>query len=103
MLSSEHHKVSINPLTQYLKPIFKGFAVCALAGLAAFPALADSVSNPSDAQPPTAKPQKKNYSFTEAMGKSIWGDVYAHPEDWQALGYGKRSPPCRLFSITGAP
>jgi len=28
---------------------------------------------------------KKNYSFTEAMGKSIWGDVYAHPEDWQEL------------------
>ncbi len=30
---------------------------------------------------------KKNYSFTEAMGKSIWGDVYAHPEDWQELSY----------------
>ena len=30
----------------------------------------------------------KSYSFTEAMGKSIWGDVYGHPEDWQELSYG---------------
>ncbi|MEY2679787.1 MAG: hypothetical protein RL661_18, partial [Pseudomonadota bacterium] len=31
---------------------------------------------------------KKSHSFTEAMGQSIWGDVYAHPEDWQELSYG---------------
>ena len=86
MRTSEHHKITINPLIQYLNPIFKGFAVCAFACFAAFPVLADSLPNPSDAQPP-AKQQKKQYSFTEAMGKSIWGDVYAHPEDWQALGY----------------
>ncbi len=31
---------------------------------------------------PQAPTPKRNYIFTEAMGKSIWGDVYAHPEDW---------------------
>ncbi|MFN5746077.1 MAG: transporter [Methylococcaceae bacterium] len=34
-----------------------------------------------------ARSAKQGYTFTEAMGKSIWGDVYAHPEDWQALSY----------------
>jgi len=52
MLTSEHCKTTINPLMQYLKPIFKGFAVCAFACFAAFPVLADSLPNPSDAQSP---------------------------------------------------
>lgn len=39
------------------------------------------------ASTPPVGASKKSYSFTEAMGKSIWGDVYAHPEDWQELSY----------------
>ncbi|NBY23478.1 MAG: hypothetical protein EBQ73_11770 [Gammaproteobacteria bacterium] len=66
-------------------------AVTGLRGASA----ADADVPPSSAQEaenvaetrPSEKKAPKSYSFFEAMGKSIWGDVYAHPEDWQELSY----------------
>jgi hypothetical protein len=49
------------------------------------PAVAASSSAVQPKSP--VRTAKQGYRFTEAMGKSIWGDVYAHPEDWQALSY----------------
>jgi len=47
----------------------------------------DDVERQSKDTKSSHSPAKKTYTFTEAMGKSIWGDVYAHPEDWQELSY----------------
>lgn len=57
----------------------------AITDLPATEATADKAEPPAR---PASKSKPDTYSFTEAMGKSIWGDVYGHPEDWQALGYG---------------
>ena len=67
--------------------VFVALGVMALAPERAY---SDTVSTLEDqARKPTKEPAPaKSYSFTEAMGKSIWGDVYGHPEDWQELGYG---------------
>lgn len=35
-----------------------------------------------------AAADESGYTFTEAMSKSIWGDVYAEPSDWQELSFG---------------
>ena len=47
----------------------------------------DQEAEKFSATKPLEKKNSKSYSFFEAMGKSIWGDVYAHPEDWQELSY----------------
>jgi len=74
--------------THRLSRVF-ALMILLLAGLPAFaePSVDTSlpVRNPLTS---TATDAKKSYTFTEAMGKSIWGDVYAHPEDWQELSYG---------------
>lgn len=35
-----------------------------------------------------AIPTDADYSFTEALSESIWGDVYAEPSKWQELSHG---------------
>lgn len=54
-------------------------------GLATADTLEATGPSPDPAPRQTSTPHT---SFTDAMGKSIWGDVYAHPEDWQELSYG---------------
>ncbi|NDG88045.1 MAG: hypothetical protein EBY15_08915 [Gammaproteobacteria bacterium] len=50
------------------------------------PSSAQEAENVAETKP-SEKKAPKSYSFFEAMGKSIWGDVYAHPEDWQEKGF----------------
>lgn len=77
----------------HLLPRMFALMVLLLAGLPAFAEPSVDTSLPvkkpvRNALPSKAADAKKSYTFTEAMGKSIWGDVYAHPEDWQELSYG---------------
>jgi hypothetical protein len=68
-------------------PILLGIGVVATApsvGEAAdsLPAIETTGAKASAVDP------NRDYTFTEAMGKSIWGDVYAEPSTWQELSYG---------------
>ena len=63
-----------------------GASLCGSPGQAADDLPAEDIeTTPAPARP---QPATQTYTFTEAMGKSIWGDVYGHPENWQPLGYG---------------
>ena len=51
------------------------------------PAVAPTRPAPASAPVEAAAPVERDYSFGEVISQSVTGDVYAHPEDWKALGF----------------